>query len=133
MANKKHKKKAQQNKPQMAPASQASTAKSSREDAKAEKKNLAAERKKAEAEAKAKAAKAKEKAKKNAKPGIFTRVKNYFASVRTEMRRVTWPSKKDLVNFSVAVCVSLVVVGIAIAALDFIIGEGLFFVSGLRS
>lgn len=133
MANKKHKKKAQQNKPQTATASQASTAKSSREDAKAEKKNLAAERKKAEAEAKAKAAKAKEKAKKNAKPGIFTRVKNYFASVHTEMRRVTWPSKKDLVNFSVAVCVSLVVVGIAIAALDFIIGEGLFFVSGLRS
>ena len=77
-------------------------------------------------------AKKKAKADKNAKPTFFGKVKNYFKAVRTEMRRVTWPSKKDLVNFSVAVCVSLVVVGIAIAALDFIIGEGLFFVSGLR-
>ena len=132
MANKKHKKKAQQNTPQGAPASEASTAKMSRAEKKEQSKALAAERKKAEAQAKAKAAKAKEKAKKNAKPGIFARIKSYFSSVRTEMRRVTWPSKKDLVNFSVAVCVSLVVVGIAIAALDFIIGEWLFFFSGLR-
>ena len=48
------------------------------------------------------------------------------------MKRVTWPTKKELVNYSVAVCVSLVVVGIAIAVLDLVIGEGLMLFAGLR-
>lgn len=81
---------------------------------------------------KAKAAKAKEKKKKAGKPGAFTRIRNYFSDVRSEMRRVTWPSKKELVNYSVVVCVSLIVVGVVIAALDFVITEGLFLFSGLR-
>ncbi len=78
-----------------------------------------------------KAAKAT-KAKKNAKPGFFGRIKKYLGSVRTEMRRVTWPSKKELFNYSVAVCISLIVVGVVIAALDMVIGEGLALFSGLR-
>ena len=48
------------------------------------------------------------------------------------MKRVVWPTKKELVNYSVVVCVSLVVVGVAIALLDLVIGEGLVLFSGLR-
>lgn len=70
--------------------------------------------------------------KKNGKPGFFTRVKKYFSSVRSEMKRVTWPSKKELVNYSIAVIVSLLVVGIVIALLDMGIGEGLALFAGLR-
>ena len=81
---------------------------------------------------KAPAKAAKGKNGKAAKPGFLTRVKNYFASVRTEMKRVTWPTKEELIRYSVAVCVSLVVVGVVIAALDFVIGEGLVLFSGLR-
>lgn len=46
------------------------------------------------------------KSKKNEKPGFFARTKKYFASVKSEMKRVTWPDKKELVNYSVVVCAS---------------------------
>lgn len=134
MANKKNKKKVAQKNPADASskaevkASQAADAKTSKA-AKAKSAKSAAVSK---ADAKAAKAKAKAKDKKNAKPGFFGRIARYFGSVKSEMRRVTWPSKKELINYSVVVCASLVVVGIVIALLDFVIGEGLFLVSGLR-
>ena len=72
------------------------------------------------------------KSKKNEKPGFFARTKKYFASVKSEMKRVTWPDKKELVNYSVVVCASLVVVGVVIALLDAGFGEALALFSGLR-
>lgn len=69
---------------------------------------------------------------KNAKPNFLTRTKKYFGAVRSEMKRVVWPSKKELINYSVAVVVSLIVVGVVIAGLDTIITEGLVLFSGLR-
>ncbi len=79
----------------------------------------------------AKSAKSAKKAK-GGKPSVLTRVKNYFKAVKTEMHRVVWPSKKELVNYSVAVIASLVVVGVIIAVLDLVIGEGLLLFAGLR-
>ena len=72
------------------------------------------------------------KTKKDAKPGFFARVKKYFGSVRSEMKRVTWPSKKELINLSLVVCASLIVVGVAIALIDAVVSEGLVLFSGLR-
>lgn len=83
-------------------------------------------------QSKAPAKAAKGKGGKAAQPGFIERTKKYISSVRTEMRRVTWPTKQELINYSVAVCVSLVVVGVVIAALDFVISEGLVLFSGLR-
>lgn len=116
MANKKNKKKVQQN------SESAKTAASSSkvEASKAVSKKDAAPAKKAKAK------------KKNEKPGFFARIKNYFRSVKSEMKRVVWPSKKELINYSVAVCVSLLVVGVVIALLDMLIGEGLVLFSSLR-
>ena len=74
----------------------------------------------------------KYKSKKNEKPGFFARTKKYFASVKSEMKRVTWPDKKELVNYSVFVCASLIVVGVVIALLDAGFGEALALFSGLR-
>lgn len=76
--------------------------------------------------------KASSRNKKNGKPSIFTRMKKFFGSIRSEMKRVTWPSRKELINYSVAVIVSLVLVGVVIAVLDMVIGEGLAFFAGLR-
>ena len=73
------------------------------------------------------------KEKKNKKPGFFARVKNYFASVRSEMKRVVWPTEQELINYTVAVCASLIVVGVVIAVFDAVIGQGLVLFSGLRS
>lgn len=90
--------------------------------------NSKVEAKKAVAKQSKKAAKAK----KDAKPGLFTRIKNYFGSVRSEMKRVTWPQKQELVSYSVVVCASLVVVGVVIALLDAGFGEALALFSSLR-
>lgn len=111
MANKKNKKKAQQ----PAPANSAAA-------------NSKVEAKKAVAKKNEKAAKSK----KNEKPGFFARSKKYFASVKSEMKRVTWPDKKELVNYSVVVCASLIVVGVVIALLDAGFGEALALFSRLR-
>lgn len=69
---------------------------------------------------------------KKGKPGVLARVRGYVSSVRSEMRRVVWPTKKELVNYSVAVCVSLAVVGAAIALFDVVISQGLILLSSLR-
>ena len=66
------------------------------------------------------------------KTGFFARAKAYLASVRSEMKRVVWPTKKELMNYTVAVCASLVVVGVVIALLDAVIGGGLVAFAGLR-
>ncbi|WP_130810365.1 preprotein translocase subunit SecE [Olsenella sp. Marseille-P4559] len=54
----------------------------------------------------------------NKKPGLGTRIKNYLGAVRTEMRRVVWPSREELRNYSVAVIVSLVVFGVVLWLVD---------------
>ena len=121
MANKKNKKKSAQN----APASSAKAEPKKAAVKETPKKSLLASVKK-DAPAK------KSKKDKNEKPGMIARAKKYLGSIRSEMKRVVWPSKKELINYSVAVVVSLVVVGIVIAVLDVVIGEGLLLLSGLR-
>ena len=43
-----------------------------------------------------------------AKRSVFARFGKYLKDVRTELRRVIWPSKKDVVNSSIVVIVTLV-------------------------
>jgi preprotein translocase subunit SecE len=42
------------------------------------------------------------------KPGVFARFGKYLKDVRTELRRVSWPSRNDVVNSSIIVIVTLV-------------------------
>ena len=60
----------------------------------------------------------KEKEKKSGKPGLFARMRNYFADVASEMRRVVWPSHEELRNYSVSVVLMLVVFGVAVWLVD---------------
>jgi len=43
-----------------------------------------------------------------AKPGIFARIGKYFSDVRTELRRVVWPSRNEVINSSIIVIVTLI-------------------------
>lgn len=45
-------------------------------------------------------------------------VTGYFADVRAEMRMVTWPSRTELRNYSLAVIAALIVFGVAIWLVD---------------
>lgn len=125
MANKKSKKSTQ-----ASPASETDEAKKVASK-KAQAKKAVSSKKDANVK-KAPSAKKTTKDKKNAKPGIFARIKKYFTQIRSEMKRVVWPSKKELINYSVAVVVSLIVVGVVIAVLDSVISGGLVLFSGLR-
>lgn len=53
-----------------------------------------------------------------AKPKKRNRFVQYFTDVRSEMHRVTWPSKDELRNWSVAVIVALVVFGVCVYLVD---------------
>ncbi len=63
--------------------------------------------------------------KKNAKPGFGTRFVNFFKGIGKffknmghEMKNVTWPTKKDVLNYSVVVFVFMIVMGIIIGLID---------------
>lgn len=78
------------------------------------------------------AAPAKVEKKAPEKPKHFAKLRNYFSSVRTEMRRVVWPSKQELRNYTVAVVAMLVVFGVAIWLIDTGVAALLGGFAGLR-
>lgn len=59
-------------------------------------------------------------------------VTGYFADVRSEMHQVTWPSKIELRNYSVAVIATLILFGVAIWLVDTGFVAGLVQFTGLR-
>ncbi|MHB1018277.1 MAG: preprotein translocase subunit SecE [Coriobacteriia bacterium] len=42
------------------------------------------------------------------KPGIFKRIGKYFKDVRSELRRVIWPHRQEVLNSSLIVVATLV-------------------------
>ena len=70
-------------------------------------------------------AKAAENTNKTAKPGFGTRVSNFFKGIGKsfknmyhELKKVTWPTRKELLNYSVVVFVFLIVMGVIIGLID---------------
>ncbi|HHU69647.1 MAG TPA: preprotein translocase subunit SecE [Thermoanaerobacterales bacterium] len=52
------------------------------------------------------------------KEGFIKRISRFFREVRSEMRKVIWPSRKELVNYTGVVIVSVIVVSVIIWVLD---------------
>ena len=50
----------------------------------------------------------KAKPAKPGKPNIFTRLGQYFRDVRSEMKRVVWPQRPEIINSSIVVVVTLI-------------------------
>ena len=84
-------------------------------DKKAAKKSRAAN---ADEKPEKKPADKKAEKKANKKPGVFRRLANYLGDVRSEMRRVVWPSKSELKSYSLAIIVMLIVFGVVIWLVD---------------
>ena len=93
-----------------------------------------AEQKKGVLASKAKPEAKKAVAKKDApkKEGPFKGIRTWFGGVRSEMKRVTWPSKQELKNYSVAVVAMLIVFGVVVAIVDTGVVAALMGYSGLR-
>ena len=56
-----------------------------------------------------------------AKPSLLTRIKTYLNGVKSEMKRVVWPTKKELLNASLIVIGALVFFGVFVAVIDNIV------------
>lgn len=92
----------------------------------------AASGKSSKAPAKAEKAEKKPEKKSDKKPGVFRRLANYLGDVRSEMKRVVWPSKEELKSYSSAIIVMLIIFGVVIWLVDSGIVAALVGYTGLR-
>ena len=55
---------------------------------------------------------------KKSKPGIFARIAKWMRELKSELKKVQWPSTKQTVNNTIIVIVCVVIVGIFIWVFD---------------
>ena len=60
------------------------------------------------------------------------KVKEYFQGVWGELKKVTWPTNKDVFNHTIIVIISSVVVMLIVAALDFGLSAGVEYVISMN-
>ncbi len=54
------------------------------------------------------------------------RVVKFFREVKSELKKVVWPSRKQIINNTLIVIASVIVIGIVIWAFDAIFQYGIF-------
>ena len=72
---------------------------------------------------KADKAKKDKKPEKKSKPGVFARLGKWFRDMRSELKKVQWPTRKQTVNNTLIVIACVVIVGIFIWLFDFVAGN----------
>ena len=50
---------------------------------------------------------------------FFKRIGRYFKNMWHELKKVTWPSKKDVLNYSLVVFAFMEIMGVIIGVIDF--------------
>ena len=71
------------------------------------------------------AVQAKKDKKSESKPSIFARAGKWFRDMKSELKKVQWPTRKQTVNNTLIVIACVIVVGIFIALFDFVAGEAI--------
>ena len=70
-------------------------------------------------------AKKDKKSEKSAKPGFFARAGKWLRDMKSELKKVQWPTRKQTINNTLIVIACVIVVGIFIALFDFVAGEAI--------
>ncbi|MGQ9699569.1 MAG: preprotein translocase subunit SecE [Candidatus Bipolaricaulaceae bacterium] len=52
---------------------------------------------------------------------VLAKVRDYFGSVRAEVSRVSWPSRKEVITFTVLVILLTVALGIYLGLVDLVL------------
>ena len=65
-----------------------------------------------------KAKKTEKKADKKSKPGLIARITKWLRELRSELKKVQWPSKKQTINNTAIVIICVLVVGAFIWVFD---------------
>jgi len=84
----------------------------------------------AQRKAELKVAKDSKKAKKAEKGSIFARMALFFRQTVAELRKVIWPTRKELVNYTWVVLVFITVMAVIIGAFDLVFAKGVLMVFG---
>jgi preprotein translocase subunit SecE len=82
------------------------------------------------ARAKAESAGDKKTRKDTERVGIFARIGRFFREVVAELRKVIWPTRKELLTYTAVVVTFVTVVLTIVAGLDFAFAKGVLFVFG---
>lgn len=69
-------------------------------------------------------------AEKEKKPGFFARISRSFRDIRGEMKKVVWPTKKQVVNNTLVVMAAVAISAVFIGGLDSILGVVIRFALG---
>ena len=56
------------------------------------------------------------------KPSLFSRVKRFFKDIRGELKKVAWPTKKQVINNTAVVIVVVIISSIGISLVDYFFG-----------
>ena len=59
------------------------------------------------------------------KPGFFSRIGKWLKEMKSELKKVQWPTKKQTVNNTLIVIACVVVVGLFIWVFDFVAGNAI--------
>ncbi len=85
-----------------------------------------AENEKLEQQAPVQAEKAKkEKKPEKKKPGFFARIGKWLKEMKSELKKVQWPTRKQTINNTLIVIACVIVVGICIWVFDLVANEAI--------
>jgi preprotein translocase subunit SecE len=62
------------------------------------------------------------KSEKKSKPSVFAKISRWLRELKSELKKVQWPTAKQTVNNTVIVIACVVVVGVFIWLFDFVAG-----------
>lgn len=62
---------------------------------------------------------------------IPARIGRYFREVRSELRKVTWPTRPELITYTVVVLVTVAVVSLFLGVVDIAVSEFLTLIGAL--
>ena len=59
------------------------------------------------------------------KPGVFARMGKWFREMKSELKKVQWPTRKQTINNTLIVIACVVIVGVFIWLFDFVAGQAI--------
>ncbi|RAJ38809.1 preprotein translocase subunit SecE [Kitasatospora sp. SolWspMP-SS2h] len=67
---------------------------------------------------------------KRAKKGLFARAAIFYRQIIAELRKVVWPSRSQLIQYTTVVVTFVIVLMLVVAGLDWVFAKGAFWVFG---
>ena len=59
------------------------------------------------------------------KPALWNKITKFLREVRSEMRKVSWPNRKELITYTIVVLVTVVIVAVFTGVVDVIVTAAL--------